>query len=58
MRLTLLGLFLTLPNAITLVIIVVGDILIQIQVRLEEEFLDKTHGATYQNYRQKTRRWI
>ena len=58
MRLTLLGLFLTLPNAITLVILIVGEILIQIQVRLEEDFLDKTHGVAYQNYCQRTRRWI
>ena len=58
MRLTLLGLFLTLPNAITLVILIVGEILIQIQVRLEEDFLDKTHGVAYQNYYQRTRRWI
>jgi len=58
MRLTLLGLFFILPNAITFAIVVVGDMLIQIQVRLEEEFLAKTYGETYQNYCRKTRRWV
>jgi len=58
MRLTLLGLFFILPNAITFAIVVVGDMLIQIQVRLEEEFLAKTHGELYQKYCEKTRRWI
>jgi protein-S-isoprenylcysteine O-methyltransferase Ste14 len=58
MRLTLLGLFLVLPNALTLAALALGDSLIQIQVRLEEEFLAKTHGDAYQAYRQHTRRWL
>ncbi len=58
MRLTLLGLFFVLPNALSFAIVILGDTLIQIQVRLEEEFLAKTHGKTYQDYCQKTRRWI
>ncbi len=58
MRLTLLGLFFILPNVATFAIIVVGDVLMQIQVRLEEEFLSHTHGIAYQDYCQKTRRWI
>ena len=58
MRLTLLGLFLILPNAFTLVVVVAGDLLMQIQVRLEEEFLTKTHGAQYLSYCKQTRRWI
>lgn len=58
MRLNLLGLFLFLPNALTLLIWVVGDILMQIQVRLEEEFLTKTHGEAYITYCKQTHRWI
>ncbi|MBI2333244.1 MAG: isoprenylcysteine carboxylmethyltransferase family protein [Chloroflexi bacterium] len=58
MRLTLLGLFFVLPNAPSFAIVILGDALLQIQVRLEEEFLAKTHGKTYQDYCQKTRRWI
>jgi protein-S-isoprenylcysteine O-methyltransferase Ste14 len=41
MRLALLGFFLTIPNAVTLLTLVLGDILMQIQVRLEEEHLTK-----------------
>ena len=58
MRLMLLGLFLVLPNAVMLVILVSGEILIQIQVRLEEEFLTRVHGNHYLTYRKQVRRWI
>lgn len=57
MRVTLLGFFLVLPNAVTLAILLVGDILIQIQVRLEEEHLSRMHGERYRAYTQHTRRW-
>lgn len=58
MRLMLLGLFLILPNAVMLVILIVGEILIQIQVRLEEEFLTRAHGDDYLTYRKQVHRWI
>lgn len=58
MRLMLLGLFLVLPSAASLVILIAGDLLIQIQVRLEEEFLTRTHGQTYLDYKQQVRRWL
>ncbi|GAB4578024.1 MAG: isoprenylcysteine carboxylmethyltransferase family protein [Anaerolineales bacterium] len=58
MRLTILGLFLVIPNAVTLTILVLGNTLIQIQVRLEEEFLGKTYGESYRTYRQQVRRWL
>lgn len=58
MRLTLLGLFLVLPTAVTLAILVVGDVLLQIQVRLEEAHLSNLHGEQYRVYMQQTRRWI
>jgi protein-S-isoprenylcysteine O-methyltransferase Ste14 len=58
MRLMLAGLFLVLPNAVMLVIWMVGEILMQIQVRLEEEYLNRTHGETYQTYQKQVRRWI
>ena len=58
MRVMLLGLFLVLPSAATLVILFVGDLLIQIQVRLEEEFLTRTHGKAYLAYQKQVRRWI
>jgi protein-S-isoprenylcysteine O-methyltransferase Ste14 len=36
---TLTGLFLVTPNALTLIFLILGYVLIQIQIRLEEEFL-------------------
>lgn len=58
MRIMLLGIFLVIPNAITLVILVVGELLIQIQVRLEEDFLARTHGPSYLDYKKQVRRWV
>ncbi len=58
MRVMLLGLFLIIPNAITLTILITGEMLIQTQVRLEEEFLTRSHGQAYLNYQKQVRRWI
>jgi len=58
MRLMLLGLFLILPTAATLTILILGEILTQTQVRLEEEFLTRVHGETYLAYKKQVRRWI
>lgn len=58
MILSLAGLFLITPNALTAIFLILGYVLIQIQIRLEEEFLEKEHGQTYNNYKQKVRRLI
>jgi protein-S-isoprenylcysteine O-methyltransferase Ste14 len=58
MMLTLLGLFLVTPNAVTLLVLCLGVVLIQIQVRLEEEFLSGAHGDDYADYRRDVRRWL
>lgn len=58
MILSLIGLFLTTPNAATLLFLIVGTILIQIQIRLEEEFLVTQHSKKYLEYKQKVRRLI
>ena len=58
MRIMLMGLFLILPNAVMLTIWITGEILIQIQVRLEEEYLTRIHGDSYRAYQSQVRRWI
>ncbi len=58
MILSLLGLFLSTPNAFTALFLILGYVLIQIQIRLEEEFLLKEHGQKYLAYQQKVRRLI
>lgn len=58
MMLTLLGLFMVIPNVGTLITLLVGIILIGIQVRLEEEYLTQAHGDRYTEYRRSVRRWI
>ena len=54
----LLGLFMVTPNTLTLLFLVLGYVLIQIQIRLEEDFLTQQHGQEYLNYKQKVRRLI
>lgn len=58
MIVTVFGLFLILPNALSLFLTCSSNIIIQIQIRLEEEFLERQHGQSYQNYKSKTRRLI
>lgn len=57
-RVTLLGFFLVLPNAVLLAVLLLGEALIQIQIRLEEEHLARVHGEPYRAYRKLTRRWL
>lgn len=54
----LAGLFLVTPNALTGLFLILGYVLIQIQIRLEEEHLSKSLGHAYLNYKQKVRRLI
>ena len=58
MTITLVGLFIVIPNTLTALTLLMGVVLIQIQVRLEEEFLVKTHGEEYCQYRRQVRRWL
>jgi protein-S-isoprenylcysteine O-methyltransferase Ste14 len=58
MRASLLGLFLVLPNAITLATLLLGEALMQVQVRLEEEHLASAFGTDYEAYRRQVRRWV
>lgn len=52
------GFFLILPNSVSLIVVVLAFFLIQIQVRLEEEFLERVHGDYYKSYKLRVRRWL
>jgi len=58
MMTTLLGFFLTIPTALTLLAFVLGVVSIGVQVRLEEEYLVQVHPEAYRDYRQRVRRWL
>jgi protein-S-isoprenylcysteine O-methyltransferase Ste14 len=58
MMITLLGLFLVIPNVVTLLTLMLGVVLINVQVRLEEEHLSRLHAEEYEEYRQRVRRWV
>lgn len=53
-----LGNFFIAPNALTLIILSITYVVLQIQVRLEEDHLEQTHGDEYSKYKSKVRRWI
>lgn len=57
MRLNLLGLLLLWPNAATLASVLLGEVLMQVQVRLEEDHLERMLGAEYVSYRDRVPRW-
>ncbi len=58
MRIAVVGFFLAIPNALTFCSMILSDMLMQIQVRLEEKHLKKLHGGKYLDYKKKVRRWI
>lgn len=55
---TLSGLFLIIPNALTLLILILGLVLIGVQVRFEEEHVRKMYPREYAEYCQRVRRWL
>ena len=58
MRVCLAALALLQPNVITLALLLMGDLVMQFQVRLEEAFLREQHGAAYAHYCTRVRRWL
>jgi protein-S-isoprenylcysteine O-methyltransferase Ste14 len=58
MRLNLLGLFLVQPNTLTALLLLGGELLMQVQVRLEEAHLAALYGPPYAEYRARTPRWL
>lgn len=58
MMISMLGMFLVLPNAITFCLVLLTYFVIQIQIRLEEAFLEQQHGEAYIRYKKTVRRLI
>ena len=58
MIVTQIGFCLMMPNVLTLLILSQVYQLLQIQVRLEEEYLASMHGDEYKDYCKHTRRWL
>lgn len=56
--LSLIGMFLMVPTFISLSFLIIANILIQTQIRLEEEFLLKQHDKVYLQYKAKVRRFL
>lgn len=55
---TYVGTFLITPNALSLMLLLVIYTTIQIQVRMEEEYLLSVHGANYTRYMKAVSRWF
>lgn len=55
---SVLGVFLVIPNAVTFFLALATYFVIHIQIRLEEEFLERQHGTEYLQYKQNVRRLI
>ncbi len=53
----LVGLFLCLPNVLSLLALVVGHVLLQLQARVEEAFMTELHGDEYRRYARDVPRW-
>ncbi len=53
-----MGVFFIAPNAVTFMLFVLCYFILQIQTRLEEEYLVGIHGQDYIDYKKKVRRWI
>ncbi|PXW17869.1 protein-S-isoprenylcysteine O-methyltransferase Ste14 [Chryseobacterium sp. CBTAP 102] len=56
MTISFIGFFLAFPTVIAFAFLLTGNILIQIQIRLEEEFLLKEHGEIYKTYKKTVKR--
>lgn len=52
------GTFLMIPNFMTGVLAITSWIILNVQIRLEEEYLIGTHGQAYLDYKSRVRRWI
>lgn len=58
MTMSLFGFFLVIPTVTVFVFLLVGNILMQIQIRLEEEYLVKAHEQIYLTYKKRVNRML
>ena len=58
MIISLLGLLMLTPNVVSLIFLILGYVLIQIQIRLEEAHLVQIHGEDYNKYKSSVRRFL
>jgi protein-S-isoprenylcysteine O-methyltransferase Ste14 len=58
MSLTGVGLFLSLPNAVSFAIANLTVLLLQVRIRVEEDYLAASHGEAFAAYRRRTPRWL
>ncbi len=54
----LIGLFLIIPNALTLAILFAAYLILQVTIRLEEAHLEEQHGEEYKRYKNDVRRLL
>jgi protein-S-isoprenylcysteine O-methyltransferase Ste14 len=53
-----LGMALWSPSVVTVTLLAATYIALEVQIRSEEAFLERVHGAAYRAYRARVRRWI
>jgi len=58
MTMSLFGFILVLPTVIAFSFLIIGGMLMQIQIRLEEEYLHKEHGEIYMAYKKRVKRML
>jgi protein-S-isoprenylcysteine O-methyltransferase Ste14 len=58
MTISLVGFFLVVPTLIALIFLLMGSVLMQIQIRLEEEYLMKEHVQIYLDYKNRVKRML
>lgn len=58
MTVSLIGFFFAFPTVIAFFLLIIGSILMQIQIRLEEEHLLRQHGSVYLTYKKRVGRML
>lgn len=52
------GITLWSPSVVTVTLLAASYVALEVQIRSEEAFLERVHGAAYRAYRARVRRWI